>query len=513
MLLLQILYLLSALLLAIYGLNAAIHTWLYIVVSRRSNDQETNAPIDTDTLPPMVTVQLPIRNERYVVWRLLDAVIQLDWPADRLEIQLLDDSDDDTPQIVEAFIADLGDAGKHISHIRRADRSGYKAGALQLGMASSSGEYIAIFDADFLPTTDFLLRILPCFADPQIGCVQARWGHVNADASQLTQAQSLGIDRHFLVEQTVRDRIGAFLNFNGTAGVWRRSCMDDVGGWEGDTLTEDLDLSYRAQLAGWRIAFRPDLVVPAELPMQVDAYKRQQFRWAKGSLQTAQKLLPSLWRAPEPLWRKAQGTLHLTNYMVHPLMVLNLLLLLPIMSTNSFLPRIAAFLTTAAIGPPLMYWIAMRYRPWSRARKLRQLAILVAIGTGVSLNNTRAALEAFFGVESEFKRTPKFATTDRSTEWQSSSYALPRNPIVWLEVGFAFYSIGLLCYSIISGQWWVILWIALYAFGYGYVALLAIAQGWQVHRRIRRGPQPVRPSVAVQRVQPLMAPIDDPVSD
>ena len=498
---LEIIYLFSAFALAVYGLNAAVHAWLY---TRTDGTTDPRLPPSSEPRTyPAVTVQLPIRNERYVVRRLLDAVARLDWPGDRLQIQVLDDSDDDTPQIVDALVADLAQTGLDVVHIRRPDRQGYKAGALQHGLKTATGAFVAIFDADFVPEPDFLQRTICFFADDRVGCVQARWGHINPDGSQLTRSQSLGIDGHFIVEQTVRDRISAFLNFNGTAGVWRLACMDAVGGWEGDTLTEDLDLSYRAQFAGWRIAFVSDVIVPAELPMQIDAFKRQQFRWAKGSLQTAAKLLARLWETPEPLWRKVQGTLHLTNYLVHPLMVINLLLLLPVMSTNSLLLRVAFLLTSAAVGPPLMYWIAMQHRPWSTAHKLRQLAILMAIGTGLSLNNTRAALEAFWGVRSEFKRTPKFATTNRQTDWHGSSYALPRDPIVWVEIVFALYAGGLLIFCLLIGQWWILLWIALYACGYGTVALLAIAQAWQRHKRTRHSPIGPRPVVSGQSGPPL----------
>ncbi len=382
----ELLYLASALALAVYGLNAVVHAYLYQRLAGRPAGPE----IDTELAPlyPMVTVQLPVYNERHVVNRLLQSVAALDWPADRLQIQILDDSTDDTTQIIAGACMHLERSEHSIEHVRRPVRRGYKAGALHHGLSTARGEFIAIFDADFVPVPDFLMRTVPCFADATVGCVQTRWGHVNGDASQLTRAQALGIDGHFIVEQTTRHQLGAFLNFNGTAGVWRRTCMDAAGGWQGDTLTEDLDLSYRAQLDGWRIAYLPDVVVPAELPMQIDAFKRQQFRWAKGSLQTAKKLLGRVWSAPLPLWKQVQGTLHLTNYLVHPLMVLNLLLLLPIMLSNGPLLRVAFLLTSATVGPPLMYWLAMAGRPWSTVHKIGQLALLMAIGTGLSLNNT-----------------------------------------------------------------------------------------------------------------------------
>jgi cellulose synthase/poly-beta-1,6-N-acetylglucosamine synthase-like glycosyltransferase len=481
MLLLESLYLLSTAMLAIYGLNTLYHTWVYWQF-RKQDILQTPKPftvLETIRVTPTVTVQLPIYNERHVARRLIDAVANLDWPAQHLHIQVLDDSTDDTCQIVAGTIARYQDKGLTIDHIRRPNRQGYKAGALQQGLATTQGEFIAIFDADFIPLSDFLQKAIPCFADSTVGCVQTRWGHVNPDVSGLTKAQALGIDGHFIVEQQARHQMGAFLNFNGTAGVWRRRCMDDAGGWEGDTLTEDLDLSYRAQLRGWRIHYRPDVVAPAELPVQIDAFKRQQFRWAKGSLQTAIKLFGKLWTSHNPFWRKALGTLHLTNYLVHPLMVLNLLLIWPMTFSESFVLRLAPFFTVAAIGPPLMYWAAMSAQdvPWPA--RLRQLALLLALGTGLSANNTRAAIEAIFRIRSAFKRTPKFAVTDKQRHWQTSSYALPKDPTAWVELALAVYATVLLVYSLSIGMWWVVLWLILYSFSYSYIASLAFVQAWQ----------------------------------
>jgi cellulose synthase/poly-beta-1,6-N-acetylglucosamine synthase-like glycosyltransferase len=258
--------------------------------------------------------------------------------------------------------------------------------------------------------------------------------------------------------------------------------MEDAGGWQGDTLTEDLDLSYRAQLRGWRIVYKPDVIVPAELPVQIDALKRQQFRWAKGSIQTAMKLLGALWRSQQPFWRKVLGTLHLTNYSVHPLMVINVLFLLPVSFSHSPLLHFAPILTLAAVGPPAMYWAAMEARGEAWPLRLRRLAMLMALGTGLSINNTKATFEAVARIPSEFKRTPKFAVTERFTSWQTSSYALPHDPTVWLETALAIYALGLLLYSIASGAWWLIIWVLLYAGGYSYIACLAFAQARQLHK-------------------------------
>jgi cellulose synthase/poly-beta-1,6-N-acetylglucosamine synthase-like glycosyltransferase len=483
MLALEILYLFSVVLLAVYGLNSLILTWLYRQHQGETSRGQMGDPVDAGTsFPhPHVTVQLPVYNERHVVERLIEAAIRLDWPAGRLQVQVLDDSTDDTRQIIAAALERYRARGVpiEIKHVRRPDRRGFKAGALQHGLASARGEFVAIFDADFIPPPDFLERTIPCFADPDVGCVQTRWGHVNPDTSQLTKAQSLGIDGHFVVEQAARHATRAYLNFNGTAGVWRRACMDDAGGWQGDTLTEDLDLSYRAQLRDWRIVYRPEVVVPAELPVQIDALKRQQFRWAKGSIQTARKLLGRLWRAPQPVWLKLMGTLHLTNYSVHPLMLVNLLLILPMTLSDSPALVLTPFFTLSAIGPPLLYWTAMRNRSLSPPARLGRLAVLVALGTGLAVNNTQAVLEAALGIDSEFKRTPKFAITDGSTAWKNSSYALPRNPAAWLELLLALYSFTLLAWTISQGIWWLVPWLVMYAGGYAYVSGLAFRQAWE----------------------------------
>jgi len=492
MLTLEILYLFSATFLAIYGLNSLVLTWLHRKYSNKLKDgQPPSSPTEPThnpaglpspfAHPPIVTVQLPIYNERHVAERLLTAVTQLDWPHDRLQIQILDDSTDETRHIIATALA------KHraqsptiwLEHVRRPNRHGFKAGALQYGLTQARGQFIAIFDADFIPPADFLQRVIPTFSNPQIGCIQTRWGHLNPNTSPLTRAQALGIDGHFIVEQSARHAIKAFLNFNGTAGVWRRCCIAQAGGWQGDTLTEDLDLSYRAQLRGWRIVYRPDVVVPAELPVQIDAFKRQQFRWAKGSIQTALKLLTKLWQSPQPLWLKLLGTLHLTNYGVHPLMLLNLLLTLPMTMSDSIFLMLTPLFTISAVGPPLLYWTAMQRRSLSLGGKLARLGLLIALGTGLSLNNTKAVWEAIFGINSAFKRTPKFALTHQFTHWQTSTYALPRNPAAWLEAGLALYALGLLGWVIVTGIWWLIPWLLLYAAGYIYVSGLAFVQAWQ----------------------------------
>ena len=478
---LELIYLVTATLLAVYGMQALFLT----LIARRVLPGAGASRPPAIQEPPCVTVQLPVYNERHVVRRLIDAAAAFDYPPQRLQIQVLDDSTDDTSQIIARSIAIHRQKGIDIVQHRRADRRGYKAGALRAGLADARGEFLAIFDADFVPPADFLQRTLPSFTDPAVGCVQTRWGHLNANSSSLTQAQSLGIDGHFVVEQTARDKIGALLNFNGTAGVWRRAAMEDAGGWQGDTLTEDLDLSYRAQLQGWRIAYLPDVTVPAEIPVSVEAFKQQQFRWAKGSMQTARKLFTTVVRSSNPLWRKALGIVHLTGYAVHPLMVLNLLFLLPMMSSFSPVLKVASLFSLTAIGPPLMYWTAMQSQGVPFRQRIRRLMVLLGLGTGLSVNNSRAVLEAVLGIRSAFKRTPKFAVTLATKEWHTSAYALPSDPTVWAEIVLSLYAISLLLHSLLNGIWWLLPWLSLYAGGYTFIAYLSMRQAWERRDALR----------------------------
>ncbi len=439
---------------------------------------------------PAVTIQLPIYNERHVAQRLIKAVAAMDWPNHKLQIQVLDDSTDDTTLQIQETVAELlTTCNIAIEHHHRRDRTGYKAGALHQGLTTATGEFVAIFDADFIPQPDFLQRTIPAFQDENVGCVQARWGHLNPRTSLLTRAQAIGIDGHFVIEQQVRHLTGAFLNFNGTAGIWRQASLDHAGGWQGDTLTEDLDLSYRMQLKGWRIAYLPEVVVPAELPVQLYALKRQQFRWAKGSIQTAMKLWRPLWRSRQPLWRKCLASLHLTQYAVHPLMLLNLLLIWPVLQSQSNLLRLTPLVTIAALGPPLMYWITMGYQGMGKLARIGRLGSLLALGTGLSVNNSWAVLQALLGIKSEFKRTPKFAVVNRTTSWQASSYVLSGGWLLWVEVLLGLYALYMISYSVTMEQWGMMPWLMLYASGYAMVVGLTMVQSWQQRRAIQQRQQ------------------------
>ena len=468
-------YALCVVLLSIYGFNNLVLTWLYL---RHRHDPIPEPPPPAEW--PHVTVQLPIYNELHTVERLLAAAAELDYPRDRLEIQVLDDSTDATRWVAARTVARLRRQGVNVVHITRPDRAGFKAGALAAGLARAKGELVAIFDADFLPPPDFLRRVVPHFADPTVGCIQTRWGHLNRDYSLFTQVQALGVDGHFVVEQTARSRAGLFINFNGTAGVWRRACIEDAGGWQGDTLTEDLDLSYRAQLRGWRIGYLPDVVVPAELPAQISAFKRQQARWAQGSIQTALKLLGPLLHSDQPCRVKLEGVVHLTGYVVHPLMLLVVLLILPMSFSRSWVLAVAPWLMIAAVGPPLLYTVAQvaegerwRYRLWA-------LPLLVLLGMGLALSNTKAVLKAVLGLRQGFQRTPKFALRRRGDTWIGSAYALSADSLIWGELGLAVFALALLATpDIPCGS---APWLLLYAGSFGYVAGVNLRQAHQRRR-------------------------------
>jgi len=477
MILIELIYVVVIIALAIYGFNSLYLVWRYFQ-ARRLPPSEPSPPRDW----PRVTIQLPIYNEHHTVDRLLDAVAAIDYPRDRLEIQVLDDSTDDTVERVAARIDRLQHGGLDIHHCRRIDRAGYKAGALAAALPHASGDFIAIFDADFVPPPDFLRRTVPWFAERRVGCVQTRWTHLNRDYSRLTRAQALGIDGHFIVEHIARSRSGLFLNFNGTAGVWRKSCIVDAGGWQCDTLTEDLDLSYRAQMRGWRIAYLPDVVVPAELPVQMDAYKRQQARWAKGTMQTVRKLFRPLWRSNQPARIKVEGVLHLTGYMVHPLILLLALIspLMAILAPHSHALRIAPWLTIAAIGPPAMYLAAHTPNGPRPSQRLLLLPWMIIMGVGLSLNNGRAALAGLLGRDSgAFLRTPKFAVSTIAHRWEASAYALPHDRWVWAESALSLLALSGMGVAAASGDWGFLPWLSVYLIGFGSVAWLTVSQAKQ----------------------------------
>ncbi len=475
MLAFEFLYAVCVFLLGLYGLNALILTGLYL---RHRRDAVPEPPPPATW--PKVTVQLPVYNELHTVGRLLTMVAGMDYPHDRLEIQVLDDSTDATRELVDRAVERVRQQGIDIVHLTRDERTGFKAGALATGLKQAKGELVAIFDADFSPPPSFLRRVVPHLSDPAVGFVQTRWGHVNRDYSAFTQIQALGMDGHFVVEQTARNRTGLFINFNGTAGIWKKACIEDAGGWTGDTLTEDLDLSYRAQLRGWRTVYLPDVVVPAELPPQVSAFKRQQARWAQGSVQTALKLAGPLLSSHQS-WRvKAEGLVHLTGYLVHPLMLTLILLAFPMSFSHSWVLLAAPWLMITAVGPPLMYAVTQISTTKDWRKRLRYLPLLVMLGIGVCLSNTGAVLRALFRVRREFQRTPKFDLGRPGQTWVGSVYALSGDRLVWAELLLAL--LVPVLFTMPGINWTFAPWLLLYAASFAYVALANLVQGYQRRR-------------------------------
>ncbi|MCP4804112.1 MAG: glycosyltransferase [Proteobacteria bacterium] len=435
-------YAACALALSGYGLHRYQMTWLYLRTLERTPRAVSPGR------SPTVTVQLPVFNERFVVERLIESAARLDWPD--LEVQVLDDSTDETTAIARACVDRLRAEGVDIVLVRRSDRVGFKAGALEHGAAMARGEFLAVFDADFVPPSDFLRRVMPYFAD-DVGMVQARWGHLNEADSLLTRLQAVLLDGHFVIEHTARQRSGRWFNFNGTAGVWRASTIADAGGWQHDTLTEDLDLSYRAQLAGWRFVYLPDLVVPAELPPSMTAFKSQQHRWAKGSIQTLKKLRGPLLAQDMPARVRLEAFVHLTNNLAYPLVVL-LTLLTPAAvwvrsrHVESALWFDLVVFTLATVGVGLFYacsqWAV--HSDW-RERLLRIPAVM-ALGIGMAVNQSKAVLEALAGHESPFIRTPKFGDAPQS-------YALAKNGLPLVEILFGLYHLVGMGWAISEGYW------------------------------------------------------------
>ncbi|MGE5071933.1 MAG: cellulose synthase family protein [Anaerolineae bacterium] len=476
-LLLALIYLVVLTWLAMYGIASLVNAILYLR-SKKTYKPKTTPPIPAEW--PRVTIQLPIFNEKYTVERLLRAVTRLDYPADRLQIQVLDDSTDDTAQLVRSLVEGYRSRGMDITWLHRTNRSGYKAGALSEGLKTATGEVIAVFDADFVPTPDWLKKTVPLFADRRLGCLQTRWGHTNRKYNSLTQAEAMAVDGHFIVEQTARSQHNLFLNFNGTAGLWRRACIEDAGGWEWDTLTEDLDLSYRAQLRGWRIGYAPDIVVPAELPAEVEAFKKQQFRWAKGSFQVVRKILPRVIRRGDlPLYVRLMAFLHLTGYMVHPLMLCLLVLTLPIglLIPDAF--KVFPFSALAGFGPPLLYLISSSRQSPRLPERIKLLPLMTITGFGISLSTTIAVLEGLLGKGSTaFVRTPQLNLGNKRGMQQKidQSYTQPVSRMVWAEIALGLYA--LLTGIILGGYigWGILPWMCIYTLGYFYIAGLNLMQ-------------------------------------
>lgn len=493
---LGILYVAITLWLALYGLNS----WVLFCLYWRNRRRAQPLPSVTPEHLPIVTVQLPIYNEQHVVERLIDAAAALDYPRGRLQIQVLDDSTDGTTCLAEARAVFHRARGIDIAVLRRPDRQGFKAGALAWGLRQARGELIAVFDADFVPPPDFLRRTVPYFLEqPELGMIQTRWAHLNADYSLLTRVQAMALDGHFVVEQTARNRAGLLMHFNGTAGVWRRTAIESSGGWQADTMCEDLDLSYRAQLAGWRCLYLPDVTSPAELPPQMLAFKRQQARWTQGSIQCLRKLAPPLLRSPRlnPL-QKLMALLHLSAYLAHPLLVLVLSITVPLLLSPRATHNELSVLGILSFGPMLVYMIGQvaLYPDWKR--RLLAFPLLVLVGTGIAWNGALASWEGLRHWGGEFVRTPKFRLEGKRGEWVGSRYRLLHDQAIAGEVLLSLYALAGAVTAGTRGNWGAMPFLLLYAAAFGLVAGISLAESvhrprpGRSHRPLRSAPVPVR---------------------
>ena len=485
----------QTILLAIYTLSlgllmvVSLHRHMMVRLYFKYRDRVPKLKAKFQTLP-RVTVQLPVYNEMYVVERLIRAVAALDYPKDRLEIQVLDDSSDETTAIATRCVDELRVANLDIVLIRRDDRVGYKAGALAEGVRLAKGDLIAVFDADFVPPPDFLQETVHHFTRESVGLVQARWSHLNRDYSLLTKVQSIYLDGHFVMEHGARSRAGLFFNFNGTAGVWRKSCIEEAGGWQHDTLTEDLDLSYRAQLAGWEFVYLQDVVTPAEVPVEVNAWKSQQFRWAKGSVQSAKKLLKPVLKSHLP-WRvKGEAAFHLLTNFSYLLMAIVSILIFPAIVLREDLGWYRVLLVdlplfagaTGVISRFYIYAQREIYTDWKT--RLKYLPAVLAFGMGISLNNARGVLQALVGYETAFLRTPKYQVVTKRDGWLGKQYGLRKNILTYFELAMGCYLVLAMAYTLLKGLYFPIPFLGLFAFGFYYVGAMSLWQGvWQRRQR------------------------------
>jgi cellulose synthase/poly-beta-1,6-N-acetylglucosamine synthase-like glycosyltransferase len=472
-----VLYLVVLAILGVYGFHRA-HL-LFLFWKHRKNAPKPAARFEQR---PHVTVQLPMFNEMYVAERLIEGCAKIDYPKDRLEIQVLDDSTDETREIARRKVDELRARGFDAVYIHRTDRTGYKAGALENGLKVAKGDYLLVFDADFVPTPSIVEDLIHYFTDPKVGMVQARWGHLNRDYSMLTRVQSMMLDGHFMIEHIARNRSGRFFNFNGTAGMWRKAAIVDAGGWQHDTLTEDMDLSFRAQLRGWRFVYVPDAIAPAEIPCEMNSFKSQQFRWAKGSAQTAKKLLPIVLRAKLPLHVKIEAVFHLTNNFAYLFLVVLACLQLPNMLLRRHMERpelllldVPLFLATS--GSIVLFYVtshrALYASTWDA---IKRLPMTMALGIGLSINNARAVLEGLFGGEGEFVRTPKHGVVQKMESWTKKRYKGNKNLSTYLELAFAVYFLATITLAVVTGSWASIPFLVLFAVGFAYVGALSLYQ-------------------------------------
>ena len=472
-------YFIALSILFIFGLHGFIMIYYYNKYKNVKHKQKPECVPDAK-----VTIQLPLYNELYVVERLIETVCEIDYPKELLEIQVLDDSTDETVNISAAMVAKKKAEGFDICHIRRGSREGYKAGALKEGLRIAKGEFVAIFDADFIPQKEFLKKTLSFFSDDKVGMVQTRWEHLNGDYSMLTKAQALALDGHFVIEQTVRNKAGFFINFNGTGGVWRKSCIVDAGNWHADTLAEDLDLSYRAQLNGWRFVYLKDFTSPAELPNEISALKTQQFRWTKGHIETAKKILPLVWKSSVPLRVKLQATVHLTSNLVFPFILLAAILNVPLIfiknsgSHEAYFAVMSIFVL-AFISSFMFYLYSQRDIRTDWRKKIVLFPLFMAGSMGFAVNNSRAVIEGLLSRKSEFVRTPKFNAEDGNNSAAGKKYGNRKIGLsVYVELMMAVYCLIGICSSLYFLEIAALPFQILFFSGFAFVSLTSIKHAY-----------------------------------
>jgi cellulose synthase/poly-beta-1,6-N-acetylglucosamine synthase-like glycosyltransferase len=483
-----VLYLVTLGVLALYGVHRSALLFLYL--RHRHERTEPQARFDEADLP-MVTIQLPMFNEMFVAERLIDAAARIDYPRHRLEIQVLDDSTDATSTIARSKCRALRDGGLDITYLHRDDRVGYKAGALEAGMMCAKGDFLLVFDADFVPGPAILRDLIDFFRDPSVGMAQARWAHLNGDRSLLTRCQAMLLDGHFVIEHAARHRSGRFFNFNGTAGMWRKTAITAAGGWQHDTITEDMDLSYRAQLAGWKFVYAPHVSAPAELPSDMSSFKGQQYRWAKGSVQTARKLLGSILRAPVGRKVKTEAFFHLTNNLAYVFLLVLAALQLPNMLIRRHMEHpelllldVPLFLATCG-SVAAFYVVAHHELHGQRWQAIKRLPVMMALGIGLSINNGRAAIEGLFGRDVEFVRTPKRGVVDGEPALETYRY---RGRWPWhnaIELGFGVYCMATLVVAVATKSWASVPFLLLFCGGFTYVGLASLYEAFRL--RVAQG--------------------------
>ena len=489
-------YFVVMVILAFYGIHRYQLVWLYYRNKRKAaRSDQPPARFPEDQLP-FVTVQLPIYNEQFVIDRLIDACCRIEYPRDRFEIQVLDDSTDETTEVASGIVARYAAGGAHgpegeealppqpIVYLHRSNRHGFKAGALEEGLKVAHGELIAIFDADFVPPPDWLHKVVHHFAEPHVGMVQTRWAHLNRNYSFLTQVEAILLDGHFVLEHGGRSRAGVYFNFNGTAGMWRRQAIDEAGGWQHDTLTEDTDLSYRAQLKGWKFKYLQDVECPAELPIEMTAFKTQQARWAKGLIQTGKKILPSVLRSPAPFHTKLEAWYHLTANISYPLMIVLSTLLMPAMIIRSYQGWVEMLLIDFPLFMASTMSVSSFYLtsqkelfPGKWYRTFIYLPFLMALGVGLTITNTKAVLEALFGIKSAFARTPKYRVLKKGEKSQAKKYRKRLGIIPWIELLIGCYFAATVWYAVTTENFFTVPFLLLFVLGYWYTGLLSLFQG------------------------------------